>query len=177
MRIISKLRISEFAGRHGDALEPLMHRYAVAKHADWSNLADVRADFRHADAVGPFTVFNIAGDKYRLVAVIRFQSRVVHIRNTSHTRSYTQSPVARMNKTLDRRKYTKLLGKTQPVVIETEHEYYSLLDAARELMAKDEQKLTPEESRVLKLLAMLIEEYETALTRFRRSNRARCLPS
>ena len=58
------------------------------------------------------------------------------------------------------RKYTKLLGKTQPVVIETEAEYHGLLDAARELMEKDEQKLTPEESRVLKLLTILIEEYE-----------------
>lgn len=34
---------------------------------------DVRADFPHADAVDLFTVFNIGGNKYRLVSVIKYR--------------------------------------------------------------------------------------------------------
>jgi len=58
-----------------------MHWYAIAKRAQWHSLADVRGDFRHADAVGLFTVFNIAGNKYRLVTVIRYRWQVIHVRH------------------------------------------------------------------------------------------------
>jgi mRNA interferase HigB len=80
VRIISKAAISEFVRKHEESLEPLMHWYAVAKRARWTKLADVRQDFRHADAVGPLTVFNIAGNKYRLIAAIRYRWQVVYIR-------------------------------------------------------------------------------------------------
>jgi mRNA interferase HigB len=64
-----------------NALEPLLHWYHVAKRAHWTSLAEVRKDFRHADVVGVFTVFNIAGNKYRLIATIKYRWRVVYIRN------------------------------------------------------------------------------------------------
>ncbi len=61
---------------------------------------------------------------------------------------------------IDERKYSRLLEKTLPVVIETEAEYERMLAAIEELMDRDDDGMTPENGRLLKLLAMLVEEYE-----------------
>ena len=81
MRIISKTAITEFSKTHKDAVESLLHWYGVTKRAAWRHLVDVRADFPHADAVDVFTVFNIRGNKYRLVSVIKYRWRIVYIRH------------------------------------------------------------------------------------------------
>ena len=57
-----------------------MYWYYITKRACWTSLADVREDFRHADVVGLFTVFNIAGNKCRLIAAIKYRWGVVYIR-------------------------------------------------------------------------------------------------
>lgn len=61
---------------------------------------------------------------------------------------------------IDARKYGRLLGEAMPVVIETEDEYHRLLGALEAVMDKDDDAMTPEDGRLLKLVAMLIEEYE-----------------
>ena len=81
MRIISKAAITAFTRTHTAALEPLLHWHSVAKRAVWRHLMDVRADFPHADAVDLFTVFNIGGNKYRLVSVIKYRWQVVYVRH------------------------------------------------------------------------------------------------
>ena len=86
MRIISKAAITEFSITHKDAVESLLHWYGVTKRAAWRHLVDVRADFPHADAVDIFTVFNISGNKYRLVSAIKYRWRIVYIRHIlTHT--------------------------------------------------------------------------------------------
>ena len=57
-----------------------MHWYRVAKRAGWKNITEFRLDFPHADPVGIFTVFNIGGNKYRLITVIKYRWQVVYIR-------------------------------------------------------------------------------------------------
>jgi len=52
------------------------------------------------------------------------------------------------------------LGEAMPVVIETKQEHQQLLSALEALMDQDDDARSPEEGRLLKLLAMLIEEYE-----------------
>ena len=59
---------------------------------------------------------------------------------------------------IDERKYRLLLGRTLPSIIKTDAEYKRMLGAVEELMEKDD--LTPEEGRLLELLAVLAEEYE-----------------
>ena len=81
MRIISKAAITEFSKKHKDALESLLHWHSVTKPAAWRHLADVRSDFPHADGVDIFTVFNIGGNKYRLVSVIKYRWQIVYIRH------------------------------------------------------------------------------------------------
>lgn len=80
MRVISRKALTDFAAKHPDAAEPLDNWYHRAKKATWQNLAEVRADYPHADPVGACTVFNIAGNKYRLITKIKYQYQVVYIR-------------------------------------------------------------------------------------------------
>ncbi len=61
--------------------------------------------------------------------------------------------------TLNPKKYRFLLGRMMPVVIETEGEHERMLAAVERLMDKGD-RLLPEEGRLLKLAAILIEEYE-----------------
>ncbi len=63
-----------------DAKGPLEARYRVAKRADWNNLADTKVDFPHTDPVGSCIVFNIGGNKYRLITKIHYRRKKVYIR-------------------------------------------------------------------------------------------------
>jgi HTH-type transcriptional regulator/antitoxin HigA len=62
---------------------------------------------------------------------------------------------------LDKPKYRQLLGDTLPVVIHSTTEYRRLLRTASGLMEKPEEEISDEEGRLLEMLAMLIEDYET----------------
>lgn len=90
MRIVKRATLAEFGQRYPDAAGPLNRWYRIAHHAQWQSFADVRLDFRHADLVivasaKPVTVFNIAGNKYRLVTAIHYNRQVVYtLRVMSH---------------------------------------------------------------------------------------------
>jgi mRNA interferase HigB len=69
-----------------EALEALMHWYQVVKRASWRNLVETRLDFPHADSVGVYTVFNISGNNFRLISVIKYRWQVLYIRQIlTHT--------------------------------------------------------------------------------------------
>ena len=78
MRVISKRRLREFWEVHSNAKDPLLNWYNVTRRASWRNLAEVRASFRHADPVGQGVVFNIKGNDYRLITVMRYEKQRVY---------------------------------------------------------------------------------------------------
>ena len=80
MHIITKKPLREFWEKHPDSKEPLLIWYRMVKKADWKNLADVRNDFSHADLAGVCTIFNIGGNKYRLITKIFYPNKKVLIR-------------------------------------------------------------------------------------------------
>jgi len=61
---------------------------------------------------------------------------------------------------INRQKYRVALARAMPLVIETEQEYQRMMGVFEKLMDKDDDRLTPEDGRLLKLLATLLEEYE-----------------
>lgn len=66
---------------NADAREPVLAWYRHALKADWATPADVKADFGNASILRDGrVVFNIAGNKYRLVVWINYPYRVVYIR-------------------------------------------------------------------------------------------------
>lgn len=80
MWIISKARLREFwEPGHRDAQAPLSAWHQVVRSADWSQWSDVTVTYRSADQVGDCVVFNIAGNKYRLIARIRYASHKVYV--------------------------------------------------------------------------------------------------
>ena len=81
MRVISIKRLREYwLGGHADAEQPLKAWFAVTEKASWGSFADLRASFPAADRVGEKVVFNIGGNKYRLVALVNFQSKYVLVK-------------------------------------------------------------------------------------------------
>jgi mRNA interferase HigB len=81
MHVISKKKLREFWEEHPRAKTALEAWYQVTRHAEWGNFADVRAAFNAADQVGKFTVFDIGGNKYRLIAVIHYDRGKVFVRH------------------------------------------------------------------------------------------------
>lgn len=81
MHILSLSRLHAFWARHPEAESPLRAWYQVAKQARWQRFTDVRTRYRSADQVGKFTVFNIAGNQYRLITVIHFNTGRLYVRH------------------------------------------------------------------------------------------------
>lgn len=84
-RVISIRRLREFWAEHPDAETPLREWYKVAGRAQWRNLQDVRKTYPNADAVtadsgAAMTVFNIGGNKYRLITSIWYPGQQIYIK-------------------------------------------------------------------------------------------------
>ena len=88
MHVVSHKAIRNFCVEHPDAGKALDHWYRIAKGARWAKFADVRQSFNAADFVAPFVVFDIGGNKYRLIAEINFSRRVLFIRGILTNREY-----------------------------------------------------------------------------------------
>ena len=83
MRIVSHKTLKEFYEQpgHAEAKVPLEHWYHTAEDAEWKNFAEMKADFGSVDSVGnQHYVFNIGGNKYRLIVVVKFVMGYVFIR-------------------------------------------------------------------------------------------------
>ena len=95
MRVISLKPLREFWQEHPEARGPLRLWYRTATNAGWSSLQDVRRTYRHADGVktaggDTLTVFNIGGNKYRLLARIRYDYRLVNVRAVLTHQEYNE---------------------------------------------------------------------------------------
>jgi mRNA interferase HigB len=90
MHIISRKRLLEFAENHADSETALDAWYRTTKTADWQNLVELREIYPSADLVGIYTVFNIKGNHYRLIAEINYRSGTIFIRNILTHAEYDQ---------------------------------------------------------------------------------------
>jgi mRNA interferase HigB len=91
MRIISKKKLTSFWSipQYRDSAEPLKAWYAEANAADWRTPADVKKKYGSASILKDSrVVFNIAGNKYRLVVKIHFNTGVVYIRFVGTHKDY-----------------------------------------------------------------------------------------
>ncbi|HSI61100.1 MAG TPA: type II toxin-antitoxin system HigB family toxin [Ideonella sp.] len=80
MKLISNKALREFAALHGDAEQPLQDFRRKIEKGSFGNFADLRAVFPAVDKVGERFVFNIGGNKYRLVAGIDFSRGIVWVK-------------------------------------------------------------------------------------------------
>jgi mRNA interferase HigB len=94
MRIIAKRTLRKFWKNHPDAEGPLRAWHQEALRAKWPNPHEIKGQHRNASVIqGGRVVFNIAGNKYRLVVKINYAYGIVYVRFIGTHRQYDQIDV------------------------------------------------------------------------------------
>jgi mRNA interferase HigB len=81
MHVISRKALRTFWEHYPESETALRRWYTIVQSTDCGSFAELRATFPSADAVGDLTVFNIGGNKYRLIASIHYSRRKVYVRH------------------------------------------------------------------------------------------------
>lgn len=94
MRIISRKALREFGDRHVDARGPLDAWYRIVKGRTYGSPHELRSDFPTASFLGARrTVFNIGGNKYRLVVDMRYDLGRVYVRHALTHEEYDRMSI------------------------------------------------------------------------------------
>jgi len=96
MRVIARKNLRIFWEKAGnrDAEQPLRAWFAEAKKARWKKPQDIKDSYRNASFVGKDrVVFNIGGNKYRLVAAIKYDFGILYVRFIGSHRQYDKIKV------------------------------------------------------------------------------------
>ncbi|MBI5217691.1 MAG: type II toxin-antitoxin system HigB family toxin [Bacteroidia bacterium] len=89
MVIITKTKIINFYETDTQAKEPLLKWYNEVLLSDWQDFHSIKQTFNSVDSVGNDRfVFNVAGNKYRIVAMIHFSKRTIYIRFVGTHKQY-----------------------------------------------------------------------------------------
>lgn len=97
MRVISRKCLNELGRKHPDAKPGLDAWFHEAEGADWANPAHVKAQYATASILkNGRVVFNIGGNKYRLVVRINYSYRVVYVRFAGTHSEYDQIDAEQM---------------------------------------------------------------------------------
>jgi len=80
MHVISRQKLRDYCQTHADSCETLDDWYKIASQANWTQIIEVQTIYPQAEAVGNFTIFNIKGNKYRLIVSLNYQKQIVYIK-------------------------------------------------------------------------------------------------
>jgi mRNA interferase HigB len=98
MVIIAKAALTGYAEKHPDALVALLSWYDATLQAQWNSLATMKNSFNSVDYAGNDRyVFNIKGNKYRLVAMIHFSIRTVYVKFIGTYAEYDKIDVSKID--------------------------------------------------------------------------------
>lgn len=81
MHVLTKKALQRFWDIHPRARKPLEAWLKRTRKARWKTFDDVRSDFPHADRYDRFVIFDIGGNKYRLITTVHYNRRKVYVRN------------------------------------------------------------------------------------------------
>ena len=81
MRLISNKALREFAKTHPLAEAPLQGWRRIVERGRFRNFAELKQAFNSVDKVREFFVFDIAGNNYRLIAAIHFNTQILYVRS------------------------------------------------------------------------------------------------
>lgn len=79
VRVISPKRLREFGEKHPEAKPALKYWLTITRKATWRNFTELKASFAAADVVGRRTVFDLAGNHYRLIARVNYEAGRVYV--------------------------------------------------------------------------------------------------
>ena len=78
LRVISRKKLREAGEQHSEWKSSLEAWYRIARAAEWRHFPDVRQTLGSADSVGTCVVFNIGGNKCRLITRINYKYRLIY---------------------------------------------------------------------------------------------------
>jgi mRNA interferase HigB len=81
MHVITRKRLNDFAEKHPETKTALAQWYVSVKRNNFSSLPNLRLMFPTADKVGKLTVFNVGGNKVRVIAAIHYNRKRIYIRS------------------------------------------------------------------------------------------------
>jgi mRNA interferase HigB len=90
MRVIAKRPLVQFWTRHPEAETPLRNWLTICRTTDFGNFGHLKQTFRRVDKVGKFIVFDIGGNKFRLVVVVHFNRKRIYVRAVLTHAEYDQ---------------------------------------------------------------------------------------
>lgn len=80
MRIISEKKLRRFWEKHKEAEPPMRAWIKIVRKQIWNDFTDVRKTFNHTDIYGSCTIFDVGGNKYRIIAKTAYGIKVIYIR-------------------------------------------------------------------------------------------------
>ena len=95
VRIVARRTLRQFWEKHRDAEQPLRAWYHDVAKADWKSPADVKRVYANASVVADDRiVFDIGGNKYRLIVAVNHRYRMCYVRFIGTHRAYDRVDVA-----------------------------------------------------------------------------------
>ncbi len=81
MHVISKKALVAFWSKHPTAKAPLEAWHRIAETSSFKSFVEVKHTFNAADYVAPYTVFDVGGNNFRVIAVIHYNRQKLYIRD------------------------------------------------------------------------------------------------
>ena len=88
MHIITRKRLLDFGKLHPETESALDRWYRISKHTDFNSFIELRKVFPSADQVDKHTVFNIGGNKVRIITAIHYNRKIIYIRHVLSHKEY-----------------------------------------------------------------------------------------
>jgi len=102
MRVISRRALRDFWEVHPGAVAPLAAWYRLMERSEFVDFSEIRKTFGAADRVAPYTIFNVGGNKYRVIAAIHYNRKRVYLRQV-----FTHPEYDEWSEKMRRKKRTK----------------------------------------------------------------------
>lgn len=88
MRLISNSALVAFASKHTAAEKPLQAWRRIIESRPFRNFAELKATLNSVDRVSQFYVFDVGGNKFRIVAAIHFDKQRLYVRHVFTHKEY-----------------------------------------------------------------------------------------
>ena len=88
MRVICNKALTDFSSIYPAALAPLQAWRKIVESRTYASFADIKTSFNAADKVDYYCVFDIVGNKYRIVTAIHFDDQTIYIRHVLTDKEY-----------------------------------------------------------------------------------------
>ena len=88
MHIISLKMLRDFWKKHPEAEQPLRNWHIVAEHSRFTDFTELTQSFESADYVPPYIVFDVGGNNFRMVVIVRYRDGKIFVRWVMTHREY-----------------------------------------------------------------------------------------